>query len=214
MKLSEHKTTLIFTSIVTLFPILIGLLLWNQLPEQLATHFNSKGQPDDYSSKFFAVVGLPILMLVIQWLLIASVHVDPRRKNISPKIFSVVTWLVPIASLILCSSTYFYGLGMDISFENLGLMISGLVFIVAGNFLPKCPRNYTIGFRLSWTLEDEENWNKTHRMGGYLWILLGLAQIAGCFLGLYWILHVVLATGVLVPIIYSYSIYAKKKNNV
>lgn len=213
MKLKEHKTTLIFTSVVTLFPILIGLLLWNQLPEQLATHFNSAGQPDDYSPKFFAVVGLPIILLVIQWLVIAAVSADPKKSNISPKMFSVIAWLIPIISLIMCSSTFLYGLGMSISFENLGLLISGMAFIVAGNFLPKCPKNYTIGLRFPWTLDDEENWNKTHRMGGYLWILLGLTQIMGCFLGLYWILYVVLVIAVIVPILYSYLLYAKKKKH-
>ena len=213
MKLGEHKKTLIIASIVTLFPIIIGLLLWNQLPEQLATHFNAAGQPDDYSPKIFAVVGLPVLMLVIQWIMVASTLTDPKKSNISPKMFDALIWLISLVSLILCSSTYFYGMGMKISFENLGLLLSGLAFIIAGNLLPKCPQNYTFGFKLSWALNDEENWNKTHRMGGYLWIALGLAQIVGCFLGLYWIFYVVLAVGVIVPTVYSYSLHVKKSKN-
>ena len=98
MKLGEHKKTLIIASIVTLFPIIIGLLLWDQLPEQLATHFNAAGQPDDYSPKIFAVVGLPVLMLVIQWIMVASTLTDPKKSNISPKMFDALIWLISLVS--------------------------------------------------------------------------------------------------------------------
>ena len=212
MKLSEHKRTLIISSIITLFPIIIGLILWPQLPEEIATHFNASGVPDDYSPKIFAVVGLPLLLLFAHWLAVAAVIADPKKNNISPKVFGVIMWIIPILSLVMCSVTYLYGLGMDIKIEIICVLLLGVSFILFGNYLPKCQQNYSIGIKLPWTLEDEENWNKTHRLGGYLWTLLGLSIILGGFLNCSWIILPAIISGCIIPTIYSYTLYISKKN--
>lgn len=212
MKLSEHKKSLIFTSLITLFPIVIGLILWPQLPAEIATHFNSNGIPDDYSPKFFAVFGLPLLLFFAQWIGIAAIFADPKKNNIHPKIFGLILWLIPILSLILCSSTYFYALGVAIDFKILCMLFVGIVFILVGNYLPKCPQNYTIGIKLPWTLEDEENWNKTHRLSGYLWTLMGLAIILSSLFNYTWMILIAIIIGCIVPTIYSYILYISKKN--
>ena len=54
----QNKKMLLLTSIITLLPVFIGLFLWNQLPDSVATHFGLDNQPDGYSSKAFAVFGL------------------------------------------------------------------------------------------------------------------------------------------------------------
>ena len=212
MKLSEHKKTLIISSVITLFPIIIGLILWPQLPEEIATHFNASGVPDDYSPKIFAVVGLPLLLLFSHWLAVAAVIADPKKNNISPKIFGVIIWIIPVLSLVMCSVTYLYGLGMDIKIEIICVLLLGVSFILFGNYLPKCQQNYSIGIKLPWTLEDEENWNKTHRLGGYLWTLLGLSIILGGFLNCSWIILPAIISGCIIPTIYSYTLYISKKN--
>ena len=212
MKLSEHKKTLIISSVITLFPIIIGLILWPQLPEEIATHFNSNGVPDDYSPKIFAVVGLPLLLLFAHWLAVAAVIADPKKNNISPKVFGVIIWIIPILSLVMCSVTYLYGLGMDIKIEIICVLLLGVSFILFGNYLPKCQQNYSIGIKLPWTLEDEENWNKTHRLGGYLWTLLGLSIILGGFLNCSWVILPAIISGCIIPTIYSYTRYISKKN--
>lgn len=62
--IKQNKKMIILTSIVTLLPIVIGLLLWNQLPQSIATHFNFNGQPNGYSSKNFTVFVLPLILLI------------------------------------------------------------------------------------------------------------------------------------------------------
>lgn len=213
MKLAEHKKTLIISSLLILFPILIGLLLWNQLPEQIATHFNSAGQPDDYSPKLFAVAGLPLFLLFAHWIGISAIFADPRKNNISGKSFGLFVWVIPITSLIMCSATYFNALGISIDFLKLSFLLGGILFILIGNYLPKCAPNYSIGFKLPWTLEDEENWAKTHRLAGYIWLVLGLFMIIGCFMEWYWIFFAVLCVGVIVPTVYSYTLYVIKNKN-
>lgn len=84
---------LILTSVIILLPIFIGLLLWRQLPASVATHFGVDNQPDGYCSKAFAVFGLPVMMLFFHFISIVATNIDPKRKNISKKVFHVVMWI-------------------------------------------------------------------------------------------------------------------------
>ena len=86
----------------------------------------------------------------------------------------------------------------------------GLLFILIGNYLPKTKQSYTMGIRLPWTLSSEENWNRTHRLAGFLWVLCGVLFIVMSFIG--WSLPlflILLAVMILVPLIYSYLLYRK-----
>ena len=91
--IKQHKKTLILTSVITLLPIFIGLLLWRQLPASVAIHFGVDNQPDGYCSKAFAVFGLPVMMLFFHFICIVATNIDPKRKNISKKVFHVVMWI-------------------------------------------------------------------------------------------------------------------------
>lgn len=205
----KYKKTLILTSVVMLIPILIGVLLWNRLPEQVATHFDFEGNPNGWTSREFTVFGIPLFLLVCQWVAVAATLSDPKHKNLSEKVFRMILWIVPMASLLLAIVCYGYELGYETSDRTIAFATIGIFFIVIGNYLPKCRQNYTIGIKIPWTLHDEENWNHTHRMAGYLWILGGLLMLANIFLKWDWLLVVVLAVSVLVPTIYSYLYYRK-----
>ena len=85
----------------------------------------------------------------------------------------------------------------------------GALFVVIGNYLPKCKQSYTVGIKIPWTLNDEENWNKTHRLAGFLWVIGGVVIMATAFLGTFWLFFVVLIPMVIVPFVYSYSLYKK-----
>lgn len=205
----KYKKTMILTSVVMLIPILIGVLLWERLPEQVATHFDFEGNPNGWTSKEFTVFGIPLFLLVCQWIAAAVTLSDPKHKNLSEKVFRMILWIVPMASLLLASVCYGYELGYETSDRTIAFATMGVLFIVIGNYLPKCRQNYTIGIKIPWTLHDEENWNHTHRMAGYLWILGGLLMLVNIFLKWDWLFPIVLAMSVLVPTIYSYLYYRK-----
>ena len=76
--IKKNLKVLIITSIVILLPILAGLILWNQLPEQIPTHWNAAGEIDGWSSKPFAIFGLPAIMLAAQWLCVLGTAADPK----------------------------------------------------------------------------------------------------------------------------------------
>ena len=79
--IKKNLKTLILTSIVTLIPVVIGLLLWNRLPEQIPSHWDINGNIDAWSSKGFAVFAIPALLLVLHWVCVIASAADPKHKN-------------------------------------------------------------------------------------------------------------------------------------
>lgn len=208
------KRTIVITSVITLLPMLIGMFLWNRLPEQIPTHFGLDGQPDSWSDRTFAVFFLPCIPAVIHILCILVTSIDPKGKNISPRVYNAILWINPVISLFVSSTMYSCALGYVTRVNTIICTLSGILFIVIGNYLPKCRQNYTVGIRLPWTLADEDNWNRTHRLAGPLWMAGGLiillAGIFGISPGV--VTVAVLAVMVLVPSIYSYMLYRQKQN--
>lgn len=207
--LKNYKKTMILTSVVTLLPILIGLMLWERLPEQVATHFTFDGTPNGWTGRGFTVFGIPLFLLVCQWFCAVATSADPKRKNMSEKLFKLVLWIIPVTSLLLTVACYGYALGYDTSHGSLGMAFLGVLFMIVGNYMPKCKQNYTMGIKLPWTLHDEENWNHTHRMAGYLWILGGFLMIVNIFLKWNWLVFAVIIVAAVVPTIYSYLYFRK-----
>ena len=209
-----NKRTLILTSIVILLPMFVGLILWNRLPEQMPTHFGFNGTADSYSGRPFAIIGLPLFLLAIQLLCAFALRADPKKQNISEKLVQLTLWICPAVSLFAGLSIYLSALGFAINISRLGMVFVGLIFIVIGNYLPKCRHNYTVGIRLPWTLDDEDNWNHTHRFAGYVWIIAGVVTLLSVFLGhatVVWVAAIFVAS--LSPLVYSF-VYAKKHGKI
>ena len=138
------------------------------------------------------------------------VNNDPKRAN-SPKImFSLVRWLIPVLMTIVTGLSIAAALNVNINVSTWILCFIGILFIVIGNYLPKCKQNYTIGIKLPWTLNSEENWNKTHRLGGIVFVLFGLIQIAGAFFNFGGLITMITIFAVLlIPMMYSFILYKK-----
>lgn len=207
MKLS--KKTVILSVAVILLPCLIGLLLWNRLPSVIPTHFNAQNQANGWSSKPFAVFGIPGIMVGIQLLCIWATANDPRRKNISSKLFGIVIWIIPVISLLCCLACYAIALKYKFDITLVVNIFMGILFLIIGNYLPKAKQNYTVGIKLPWTLDSEENWNRTHRMAGWLWIIGGLLMIVNAFFGSTALFIIALCIMIVPPMIYSYTLYKK-----
>ena len=203
----QYKRTLIITSLILLIPVLVGFLLWDQLPDIMPTHWGINGEVDDWSSKPFAVFGLPSLMLVMQWVCVLASTADPKYKNYNPRMLKLVLWICPAISLIMNGMVYAAALGYEIPIETIMPLLVGAMFVIIGNWLPKCRQTYTMGIKLPWTYASEENWNATHRFGGKVWVAGGIVTMLTAFFGNFWILIVILAVMVAAPTIYSYLYY-------
>ena len=205
-----NRKTLILTTLVCLLPIIAGALLYSSLPETVPTHFNFEGEPDGWSSRAFAAFGLPAIMLGMNFVLQFALNADPKRQNMSEALMNIAVWSIPVLSVLCCGMTLAKSLGYDVRFEVVIPVFIGLLFIIIGNYLPKTKQSYTMGIRLPWTLNSEENWNRTHRLAGFLWVLCGILFIAMSFIG--WslpIFLILLAVMILVPLAYSYLLYRK-----
>ena len=189
--------------------MLVGLLLWNRLPDMIATHFGSDNTVDGWSSKPFAVFGLPLILLAIHLLCVFVTSADPKRKNISDKFFKWILWIVPIISVAACLACYAVSLGVNVDMGMTVNILVGIVFIIVGNYMHKVKQNYTVGIKLPWTLNSEENWNRTHRMASWFWMIAGIIFIVNAILQIEWFIIPVLVILLVVPIVYSYLLYRK-----
>ena len=211
MMIKQRKTTLILTSIFILVPIVIGIVLWNQLPDTMATHWGVDNEANGFSSKTFTVFGMPAVLLAIHWICILATKLDKKSQNINPKIFSLVLWICPALSLLMSAIVYLTALGKEIKVGFIVILFMGLLFIIIGNYLPKCKQSYTMGIKLPWTLESEENWNKTHRFAGPLWVIGGVGIMATAIFQSFILFFSIVVLMVIVPTVYSYLQYKKNK---
>ena len=206
----KNKRTLILTSLICLIPILVGAAVYSRLPETMPTHWNFQGEADGWSSRPVAVFALPGLLLALNLLLPLGLKADPKHENMSPALKAVVFWTIPVLSLVCSGAVIAAGLGYHLSVERIVPALMGVLFVLIGNYLPKTKQSYTLGIRLPWTLASEENWNRTHRLGGFLWVIGGLYFIVMSFftwnLAAFLIPILLMA---LVPAVYSYLLYRR-----
>ena len=205
---------IIISSLLILSPILIGLLLWNRLPDRIPTHFGFSGEADQYSSKAFSVFFMPVFLLFIHWLMIWGTMMDPKHEKVSDRIYIMIIYSVPIISVFTNLMIYLKALYQNFDITRAIMCLVSLIFIVIGNYLPKTRQNYTIGIKLPWTLEDPQNWDKVHRLGGYLFVGAGVAMFISIFLpghSMIYVMLIVTIMAAVIPVIYSYRLYKEKK---
>lgn len=165
--------------ILAFVPFIVSVCFYNRLPEQVPTHWGSDNVVNGYSSRNMAAFGIPAFMFLMAVMVNVIYRIDPKRENISRsrELKEITRWFVVFLAVMVQFVIVLSGIGMDI---NVGSMVSipiALMFVAAGNYLPKCRQNYTMGIKLPWTLADEDNWNRTHRMAGYVWTAGGILML-------------------------------------
>ncbi|MGX7058847.1 SdpI family protein [Vagococcus humatus] len=205
--MSQYKKSIAITSLVILFPILVGLFLWKRLPETIPTHFNQYNEVDGVSSKMFAVFGMPVILLGFHLFSVFMTLKDPKKSQISPKMFRVVLWIIPVISVMMTSISYGMALGYPINVGFIVKLFLGILFVIIGNYLPKVKQNYTVGIRLPWTLNSSDNWQKTHRFAGKVWVITGLCMILSSFFFVIWSFLILTGVAIILPTLYSYLLY-------
>ena len=212
--MKNKKTYWLLTAAITLLPILLGLLLWNQLPDKLPTHFGVDGSADGWSGKGFAVFGLPLLMLFFHGVLYFATRLDKQNRGHNEKVMNLVGLIFPTMSIVTSVVIYSLALGKELNLSMLLFPLLGLLFIAMGNWLPKIKQNSTLGIKIKWTLYNEENWNKTHRFAGFTWVIGG---ILFCVMGfvpgeaLLFLLPVQVILLACVPAVYSWQLARKQR---
>lgn len=117
---------------------------------------------------------------------------------------AILLWICPITSLLLSAITYANALGAPVNVDFLVMLLLGVMFIAIGNGLPKCKQNHTLGVRLPWTLQDPENWRRTHRVAGWSMSVAGVLVLATAYLRIPWLFFGIPHLGPALPVLYSF----------
>jgi len=211
--MKKYKGHIIISSIVVLLPMLLGVILWNQLPDTMITHWGGHGTPDGTMGKALAVFLIPVISLALHLVCVFFSLKDPKNKEQSDKVVSMIFWIVPIISLLMNGYIYAYALGSEINIAMTVMSLVGIVFILLGNYLPKCKPNRTIGIKVKWALENEENWVKTHRFAGKAWVLAGVFSLLSLAIPggpAMMVSMCIMFVFLLAPVAYSYIYYRKQ----
>lgn len=211
--IKNNKTRLIISSVIILLPMLFGLLVYDKLPEQMATHWGADGSANGWSSTAFAVFALPIFLLIMHLVCLLITSRDRSNDGQNQKALGLVFWIIPITSLLTNGMVYATAFGMTLGISLIIPMFLGLMFIVIGNYMPKCKQNFTLGVKIRPTLESEANWNATHRVTGKVWFFGGVIMLFFSLLPTEIMIPAVLVLMlplIIIPIAYSYSFRKKE----
>ena len=210
------RTTSIIVLLLILGATVAGLLFWNQLPEQMASHWNINDQVDGYMPKFWGVFMMPLITLGMFLLFLVVPSIDPLKANIAQfrEAFNLFIVLIVAFMLYIHGLTLAWSLGYtDFKMSTSMLPALGLLFIVIGFMLRKAKRNFFIGIRTPWTLSNDHVWDKTHQLGAVLFMASGALAFIGSFFGgvtAFWVFFVPLIGSTISLVIYSYVLYRRE----
>ncbi len=174
MKFMKWKILLV-TCLVCLLPILLGLALWNRLPESIAIHFDMHNTPDNFASKGFAVFGLPLLMVLMQTFGCFVNDINAAKHGECKKFERAAKWIIPVLCVTVQMAIFGYALGWDVDVRKVAAILVGLIFLVIGNYLPKVDyiKNYDIA---------AEKARKINRFIGFEMVVMGILFLVSIFL--------------------------------
>lgn len=221
MKIFEkYKKTIIITVLLCMVPIAFGLIFWDRLPEMMPTHFGINNEANGFMKKPVAVFLIPLMIAAVELVCIIATAVDPKKANIADKSLVVLFWSMPALSWIANGVTYAAALGYKLNIGSIIITFVGFLLLALCNYLPKNSRNFTVGYRTRWALDDEKNWNYTNRVGaicgsiaGLAVAVLGIISFFSTNSALFYILALgAIALGSLVPVLASYLFFRKSSN--
>lgn len=166
----KNKKLTVITCMVTLLPVLAGFLMWNQLPDEMAVHFNFAGDPDTFVNKWTGVLLIPGILLVLQLICLAAS--EKGTSSIHSKwAETIVVWIVPAASLIVSGLLYAFNSGIHVNIATWVVTIISILFLVLCNLMPKTSMNSFFGAKVPWAYKSEAAWKLTQRINGWGMVL-------------------------------------------
>ena len=210
------KLTTIVVLVIIVGITIAGAVLWNQLPDQMASHWNENDQVDGYMSKFWGVYMMPLVTLGLFLLFLLIPNIDPLKANIAQFRGTFNLFITVIIAFM--AYVHILTLRWNLGYTDLGigqamLPAMGLLFIMIGFMIRKAKRNWFIGIRTPWTLSSDSVWDEIHRLGGILFMISGVIAIIGGFFGgmvAFWSIMIpILGTSIFL-VIYSYVLYQRE----
>ncbi|MBE6638779.1 MAG: hypothetical protein E7616_04905 [Ruminococcaceae bacterium] len=206
----QNKFKIILSCLIILLPALLGLLFFPKLNELAIQNWGTWEEHTSISGALLPVFLMPVILLPLQLLGLWITYKDNFRQGQSQKVYDLAIWILPVISLYASGITYTVICGMKLNYMVILCILFGTMFIIIGNYLPKCRQNHIIGIKTRWTLSNKENWNATHRFGSKVWLFTGFIFLLLAFFPYPIIIGIALPILVLIallPALYSYFYY-------
>lgn len=204
-------------SIIILLSFALGIYLYPQMPEKMASHWDIQGKVDDYMPKFWGLFLMPIVSLGLFFLFILIPKIDPLKANIKKfrKYFDGFIILIILFLFYLELLIIFWNLGFRFNIPQVLAPALGMLFYCSGILIEKAKRNWFIGIRTPWTLSSDKVWEKTHKIGGKLFKIAGIIAFGGIFFPscAFFLVLIPIILAAIYTIIYSYFEYQKETNS-
>tara|TARA_Y100000310_G_scaffold343979_1_gene454335 strand:- start:284 stop:925 length:642 start_codon:yes stop_codon:yes gene_type:complete len=201
--------------VLILLAVMLSLILYSYFPDQIASHWNAKGEVDDYMSKFWGVFLFPFIFIGLYLIYLFIPKIDPLKKNLEKfrNYFDSLILVIMGFLFYVFILTMLWNLGFRFDMTKMIFPAIGFLFIFMGFVMPRFKRNWFVGIRTPWTISNDVVWNKTHRLGGKLFILSGIIALFGIFFSNYllWFVMLPIIASTIWLVIYSYLEYTKVK---
>ncbi|WP_220192495.1 SdpI family protein [Ktedonospora formicarum] len=205
----------VLMAVILTIQVLLSVGAYPFLPDQVPVHWNISGQANSYAPKGVGLTLLPLISFVIFVVLRLIVKLGPRLtrdgEQNNSHFIDVTLSGVMLLMLVIQLATVALSLGVHLDMRFIISLVVSLFLIVIGNYMGKLRRNFWAGIRTPWTLTNDTVWERTHRLGGWLFVAAGLIGLISSFV------PQLSVAGLLVPIlgvsiicyVYSYFVYQR-----
>ena len=204
--------------LISLFPLVYQAMVWENIPTNIVLHYNQRLQPDRIGDKseLWIITCVLSTVSVLSFLLLAFIPRSSSKKESKEsadafiKIAGGISFFITALNVLIITSTFKTGLAL----EKFIFPLIGLLFAYMGYYMNHIQRNYFAGFRLPWTMKDEDNWEKTHHLASRIWLgggifitLISLMIPSEFIIPIFIVLTLIL---VIIPSVYSYRLFKAK----
>lgn len=189
--------------------VIVSIAVYPQLPDRVPTHWNTAGEVNGWSSRFWGAWMLPLVMATVWFIMRAIPHIDPRKANYE-KFAGMYDWLVILViafMLVMHVVIIMSAMGSQVPIHAVVMPSVGIFIAIIGLLLPKVHPNWFVGIRTPWTLTSDLSWERTHKIGGVLFVILGLLMVATTILDPTTAIWILIIAGVAITLflfVYSY----------
>ena len=164
----------VLTGVLCLLPVLAGILIWDKLPDSVPIHFDINGNPDNFATKEFAVIGIPIIMVFVQGIACIISDLNMEKHGRKTKFETISKWIIPVITNILQFSTFALVCGYNVDIRVVAVAIAGGLFLILGSYMPKLDyvKNYNI---------EPDKARKINRFTGREFVVMGALLLLSLF---------------------------------
>ncbi len=199
--------------IIIILTFAVSIYFYPNMPEKVASHWNAKGEVDDYLPKFWGIFLLPLVSIGILLLFIAIPRIDPLKENIEKFrkhydgfILLMMIFFFYIQLLIILSN-----IGVEYNMSQAIMPAIAIIFYYAGVLMDNAEQNWFVGIRTPWTLSSKKVWDKTHKRGSKLFKILAIITLISMFFIEYLVLILLASVFLVVAYLFAYSYFEYKK---